>query len=131
MLCGVEIMQTLYQNKQPVYYAQYNSTTQTLDGDGNVSKNSATYTKPVKIMANVSFVRGSIDSSRGRAHLNEYGVDEGYVATLIVDDMTCPIDETSVLWINRPTTEAHNFVVYRRLPSLNSISLLCKQVSVV
>lgn len=123
-------MQCLYQNKQTIYYATYSGSTTAYDADYNVSGENVTHLQPTAIDMHVSFSKGSIDSSRGRAHLNEYGIDTAYVVTLVTDDMNCPIDETSVLWINRDPTEAYNFVVVRRIPSLSNIAYVCKQVDV-
>ena len=124
-------MQALYQNKQTVYFAQYSSATKAYDADGNYTgEKPVNYGSINSVEMNVSYV------SRGQAHLEEYGIDTNYVATLVTDDKACPINETSVLWIGvEPTDEQgnpvpYNYSVLRRLPSLNSITYVCREVDV-
>lgn len=130
-------MQALYQNKQTVYFAQYSSATKAYDSDGNYTgEKPVNYGSINSVEMNVSYVKGAVDVSRGQAHLEEYGIDTNYVATLVTDDKACPINETSVLWIGvEPTDEQgnpvpYNYSVLRRLPSLNSITYVCREVDV-
>jgi len=130
-------MQALYQNKQTVWYANYSGTTKNYDSDGNYTgEKVVNYGTPTSIEINVSYVKGAVDISRGQASLEEYGIDTDYMATLVTDDMSCPLDETSVLWIGREPKDAqqndvpYNYTVLRRLPSLNSLTFVCREVDV-
>jgi len=51
--------------------------------------------------------------------------------TLITGDMDCPIDESSILWIDDlDTTKAHDYVVTKVAPSLNVIQYAVRKVNV-
>lgn len=130
-------MQALHQNKQKIYYALYRGSQKNIDANGLYSgEKTVEYEEPQSLLINVSFVKGAADMSRGQAHLEEYGIDTNYAATLVTDDKTCPINETSVLWINAEPTDAqgnsvpYNYTVMRRLPSINSVTYVCREVDV-
>ena len=130
-------MQALFQNKQKIYYALYSGTEKHTDADGlYTGEKSVAYTAPKGVLMNVSFAKGAVDISRGMAHLEEYGIDSDYAAVMVTDDVKCPIDETAVLWIGISPIDAqgndvpYNYTVLRRLPSLNSVTYVCREVDV-
>ena len=127
----------LEQNKQTIYYSLYQGSTDKKDAHGNYTgEKEVSYSTPLAYRLNVSFTKGAVDVSRGQAHLEEYGIDTNYVAVLVTTNMNCPIVETSVLWIGRKPYDEndvavpYNYTVIRRLPSLNSITFVCREVDV-
>ena len=51
-----------------------------------------------------------------------------YTKTVIVDDMSCPIDEHSILWIGVTPDSPHNYEVVQVAKSLNHISYAVQEV---
>lgn len=88
-------MRTLKRNKRPFYYA--NPVKETMipgqyDGlySGEVS---VTYTTPVMMKANISPASGS-------AQAEAFGTLTDYDKVIVTDDIDCPIDEHTVLFID-------------------------------
>lgn len=118
-------MKALARNKQTVYYALYSGKTKTYDSDGLFTGDySIAYATPVKTAMNVS-------AARGGAVVEMFGINTNYTRVLVTDDLNCPIDETSVLWIGAtPNSAADNFN-YRVVAvgkSLNSIAFAIAEV---
>ena len=120
-------MRSLNRNETTIYYALYSGSTEaTKDGlyTGEVVANYAT---PVSIRASVSAARGTSD-------IDLFGVNTSYSKAVIVDDVTCPINEHSRLWIGRTPTDAngldvpHNYEVAQVAKSLNHITYAVQQV---
>lgn len=126
-------MRCLKRNEQTLYYALYLGKTELIDEYGNATGQfEKTFSEPIRCRMNVS-------SARGVAELEQFGVDTKYTKTLVTDDMSCPIDENTVLWIDRtPTTQIdgdtvvnpHNYIVSQVARSLNSITFAVKEVDV-
>ena len=115
-------MQSLGINTQLVYYALYSSYTDTTKDGFKTGGKEVVYQNPVSMYANISAQRGSSD-------FEPFGVDLDYDRTMVTADMTCPIDEHSVLWIGRSTSEPSNYLVRRVAKSLNSITYAIKEVT--
>lgn len=82
------------------------------------------YAPPVEMKANISPAYGS-------AEVERFGNDVVYDKVIVTCDMTCPIDENSVLYIDsKPTDENAKFdyVVKKVAKSLNSITIACAKV---
>lgn len=121
-------MRTLNRNKQPLYYALYKGKTEAVDDYGNKTGEYTTeYYTPVKVYMNISPARGNIV-------LEQFGINTQYTHILVTDDMNCPIDKDTILWIGKtPDTNGavkHNFVVKQVARSLNSISYAISEVEV-
>ena len=112
-------------NNQNVGYALYDGAYKVQNANGKLTGESIqTYGDPVYMPMNVSAARGSSD-------IEMFGIDTPYTKTLTTCDMTCPIAEDSVLWIDAdPQTEPYNYVVVRIARSLNSITYAVKEVDV-
>lgn len=82
-----------FRNKQPYWYALYDSTVKTFDEYGNESGASATCGNPVKAYGNISPARGNVLTQ-------QFGVDENYDKVIVTGERDTPIDETTVLWID-------------------------------
>lgn len=115
-------MRNLARNKSSIYYALYDSKSEVQDEDGlYTGDNAPSYTAPTEIRASVSAARGTSD-------IDLFGVNISYTKTVIVDDMECPIDEHSILWIGVTPNEPHNYEVVQVAKSLNHISYAVQEV---
>ena len=88
------------------------------------------YSEPVKIYCNVS-------PATGYAQTYMFGTLETYDKIVIVDDMNCPIDENSILFIDKAPTKSpddqyfiFDYIVRRVAKSLNHISYAVRKVKV-
>lgn len=117
-------MRNLSRNKSSIYYALYNGKSEVQDEDGLYTGDIApSYTTPTEIRASVSAARGTSD-------IDLFGVNISYTKTVIVDDMSCPIDEHSILWIGvtPDNNTPHNYEVVQVAKSLNHISYAVQEV---
>lgn len=113
----------LAQNKQKFHYATYLGKTETVDTQGNLTGGKTkTYSEPVEMCANIS-------AARGEASVEQFGINERYSRTIVTDQMDCPIDTDSKLWIDVPVTEPSNYRVVRVAKSLNSITYAIVEVT--
>lgn len=95
-------------------------------GEGNI-----TYGAPVAMMA-------CINPAEGRVWSEEYGLREDYDKLLIIEDMNCPINEDSVLYIDTApeydgqgnVTNSHDYIVQRIAPALNHVKIIARKVKV-
>ena len=77
-----------------------------------------------------------LSPARGTADVEQFGINENYTNTMVTNDMSCPIEETTRLWIGVPAYDLnenvlpHNYVVIKKAPSINSITYAIKEVSV-
>lgn len=118
-------MMCLAQNKQRLYYALYQGKTQKIDAQGNKTGQwNTTYSEPVEIWMNISAARGTAD-------VEQFGINDSYTRTLATDDVNCPIDTDSILWIGKdPSSDPYNYCVVRVAKSLNSITYAIREVEV-
>lgn len=117
-------MRSLARNKKSFYYALYTGKSEVTDGYGRkTGQYTMTYSTPVLFKANIAPATGVSD-------LEMFGQNTNYSHVISTSDMTCPIDETSHLWIGVPTTDPYNFVVVRKAESLNCISYAIREVNV-
>jgi len=123
-------MRSLARNKQTIYYALYDGKTEIIDEYGNKTGEYVTsYKSPVSFRINVSAARGTAD-------VEQFGINANYSKTMVTNDMTCPISETTRLWIDTPAFDLlenvlpHNYVVTAVAKSINSITYAIKEVVV-
>ena len=116
-------MRSLARNKKHFYYALYDGKTEITDTYGNkTGQYTLTYGNPVGYWANISPATGVSD-------LEMFGQNTNYSHVISTSDMTCPITETTHLWIGVPTTDPYNYVVVRKAESLNCISYAIREVN--
>ena len=122
-------MKLLQRNLQPIWYCLYKGKEPLLDDDGyETGETAVSYEKPVKMMCNVS-------PATGEAQIALFGSLESYDKVIVTDDMDCPIDENTVLFIDsrpgynqgKPTFD---YTVRRVAKSLNSIYIAVSKVKV-
>lgn len=117
-------MLTLDRNKQSVWYALYLGVTDVVDSNGyKTGEKTKSYATPVEMRCNVS-------ASRGSAITEGFGVNEDYDRTIVTHDMTCPISETTRLWVDASLSEPHDYRVVRVAKSINSITIAISKVKV-
>ncbi len=119
-------MKCLDRNKQTFYYALYEGKTPLRDEYGNLTgEYSVNYSEPQSAKMNVS-------ASRGTADTELFGITANYTKTIVTEDMSCPIDENSILWIGiSPQNGAsYNYSVVQVAKSLNSITYAIREVEV-
>ena len=124
-------MKALLRNKQTFYYANVSKTEAQYDEYGNeTGETGITYDAPVSVQANISPARGTAD-------LEQFGINSDYTKTIVSDNLTLPIDKSTILWIGiapdkdgEAGTIKHNYVVVGVAKSLNSVTIAVKEVNV-
>lgn len=118
-------MRALERNKQIIYYALYEGKEPVLDEYGNeTGEYEILYSSPTVLRINVS-------AARGESSTRPFGDTENYDKVLMTDDLSVPITETSILWIDSlDTQKPHDYIVKKVAKSLNSVSIAVSKVSV-
>lgn len=127
-------MRTLSRNKRKFYYCLFDSTSTVTDGNGNETGTKTVYKAAVPMYANIS-------SATGIAQTEQFGNLENYDKVIVTDDLNCPIDENSVLFIDKAPEYTktplgaddeplYDYVVRRVARSINSISIAVRKVTV-
>ena len=129
-------MRILQRGKQVLWYRLYQGIAPDTYTDewGNVveaGENNVTYGSPVKMVANVS-------PASGASIEEQFGNLDNYDKIIVTDDMDCPIDENTVLYIDSTPAidyatgeyNHYNYVVRRVAKSINSISIAVRKVDV-
>lgn len=118
-------------NKQTFWYALFDHDEPVYDNWGNESGTKPVYGNPVKYRANIS-------ASRGTADIDLFGINAVYTKTINPLPLDFPLDEASVLWIDKEptiaedgsTTTAHDYVVTQVAKSLNHKAYAILKVNV-
>ena len=125
-------MKALYRNNQTFWYANIIDKLPIIDEHTGYETGETYigYTAPVKADANISAARGTAD-------LDAFGINANYSKTIVTDNLTLPIDKSTILWINKEPDEngeagdiKHDYVVVAVARSLNSLTIAIKEVSV-
>ena len=123
-------MRTLRRNQSPFWYLLYDGKTPVEDEYGNeTGEESVTYKPAVAMNANISAATGS-------AQVEQFGNFAGYDKVIVTDDLRCPIDENTVLFLDKEPQydedgkPLYDYLVRRVARSLNSISYAVSKVTV-
>ena len=124
-------MRLQQRNLKSIWYCLYAGKQAVTDDDGyETGEYEVTYQTPVQIKCNVS-------PAMGQSQLGMFGNLESYDKVIVIDDMSCPIDENTVLFIDRVPTRKdgvyvfnYDYVVRRVAKSLNSIAIAVSKVKV-
>jgi hypothetical protein len=123
-------MKLLKRNLSTIHYCLYERSEPILDDDGNeTGEDKITYSEPVEFECSVS-------AATGYSATEMFGNLENYDKTLITDDMQCPIDEHSVLFVDKePEFDTdgrplYDYIVRRVAKSINNISFAIRKVDV-
>lgn len=86
-------MRSLRKNQQHLYYATYNNKIPITDENGDFTGDEETgYSSPVSFYANIS-------PAKGNSQEEVFGKNLDYSRTVVTCDITLPIDEFSLIWI--------------------------------
>ena len=133
-------MKCLKRNKTKFYYALYVSKSDILDDYGNITgQYEVEHSSPVECYGNVSAAKGETQS-------RQFGENEVYDKTIVLDDVSTDIDEYSILWIDtEPQLDSegnlaldedeevitpHDYIVKKVAKSINSVSIAISKVKV-
>ena len=145
-------MITMKRNRSQLYYCTIRKdddgkvmTRKVVDENGNYTGESIVlYNDPVRMHANVSW-------ATGQSNIEQFGNLENYDKVIVTDDLDCPIDENSVLFIDKEPeykdaeynevtaitvtgatvkVPVYDYIVRRVAKSLNSISIAVRKVKV-
>ena len=145
-------MRTANRNKRTFWYCLYDEKVPIVDTEGyETGESIVKYSTPTKMTANIS-------PASGYAQTEQFGNLDNYDKVIVTDWLDCPIDESSVLFIdkaveygeavtidyeesttlygNPTTTEVkvdvplYNYIVRRVAKSLNSVSIAVKKVDI-
>lgn len=90
-------MRTLWRNKTPFWYCQYEGKAQMLDENGYANGEwELKYSEPVITMGNVQ----DVHDVRTGNDLTPFGVMMDTDKIIIVEERDCPINETSMLYVD-------------------------------
>lgn len=121
-------MRTLERNKTTFYYALYLDKEENADADGNLT---GTYTV---LYSNPVECKGNISASSGYVQIEQFGNDLQYDKVIVLDDVNVPINENSVLWVDKEVEHdkygnpMFDYVVKKVARSLNSVSFAISKV---
>nr|DAZ18686.1 MAG TPA: hypothetical protein [Caudoviricetes sp.] len=117
-------------NKVSFWYLLFDRKVAITDDEGNESgEHTVLYKDAVQMKANVS-------AATGAAQVEQFGNFISYDKVIVIDDLSCPIDENSVLFIDKEPeyaedgTPLYDYLVKRVAKSLNSISIAVSKVTV-
>lgn len=123
-------MKALVRNKQKFYYALYVGSEPITDEYGNeTGEPIVEYSEPVEMWANIS-------PATGISQTEQFGNLDSYDKVVVTDDLNCPIDEHSVLFVEKEPEHnledglMYDYIVKRVAKSLNSISIAIRKVDV-
>lgn len=120
-------MRTAQRNKQTVWYALFKGTNPVKDVNGNYTgEQEVEYYAPVQARMNIS-------GSKGRADVEQVGIDAPFTRVAVTDDLSTPFDTATVFWIGKEpvVNEANTTPNYRCtgvIRTINSCSIALKEV---
>lgn len=118
-------MRCLERNKRTFYYSLLTGSAPNENGMGR----ELVYSDPVQMRANIA-------PATGTSNVEQFGSDISYHKVIVTDDINCPIDENTLLFIDvQPTKDdddeyVNDYIVKRVAKSLNSVSIAISKVDV-
>ena len=117
-------------NKTPFYYCLYRGKESVIDENGDeTGETQVLYSDPLLLMANIS-------PATGNTSVEQFGNSLQYDKVIVVDDVSCPIDEYTALFIDKsPAFDSDgvplfDYIVKKVARSLNSVSIAISKVEV-
>lgn len=123
-------MKVMERNKRTFWYCLYDRKEPIIDEDGNETGEEQIVYKPAKSL------RANISAASGSSQVEQFGNLAGYDKVIVLDDTSCPIDENTVLFIDKEPEyddggkPLYDYMVKRVAKSLNSVSIAATKVSV-
>ena len=139
-------MRCLKRNMTPFWYCLYSSASAITDEYGNDTG------QMDRIYAGAVMMNANISAATGQAQTEQFGNLDSYDKVIVTDDLSCPIDEHTVLFVDKEpeypevtpsaststsepeydyTHPMYDYIVKRVAKSLNSISIAIRKVDVV
>lgn len=125
-------MRCMNRNKVKFYYALYKSREPILNEQGRkTGQYKVIHGNPIEGHANIS-------AAKGETQARQFGENESYDKVIVMDFITPPIDEYSILWVDTmpelndagEVITPHDYVVKKVAKSLNSVSIAISKVTV-
>lgn len=125
-------MRCMNRNKVKFYYALYKSREPILNEQGRkTGQYKVIHGNPIEGHANIS-------AAKGETQTRQFGENESYDKVIVMDFITPPIDEYSILWVDTmpelndagEVITPHDYVVKKVAKSLNSVSIAISKVTV-
>lgn len=146
-------MRILDRNKKPIWFSNSVRTVPVTDRNGlKTGGKRNIYGKPVMEKFSLAISSGANNlGSQGMAELEQYGVVTGYTHRAVTENMDCPMNEESILWLtshpdltwedmteqafeeaqeNGEIHPVYQFRVVRKAVSLNHLIFYLKEVDV-
>ena len=123
-------MKVMERNKRTFWYCLYSHKEPIIDEDGNETGGEQIVYKTAQSL------RANISAASGSSQVEQFGNLAGYDKVIVLDDTSCPIDENTVLFIDKEPehgedgTLMYDYRVKRVAKSLNSVSIAATKVSV-
>lgn len=123
-------MKAMERNKRTFWYCLYDRKEPIIDEDGNETGEEQIVYKPAQSL------RANISAASGSSQVEQFGNLAGYDKVIVTDDTSCPIDENTVLFIDKEPeygeggNPLYDYMVKRVARSLNSVSIAVTKVSV-
>ena len=117
-------MKCIDRNKIKFYYALFLDKEAITDENGYpTGEYRARYSMPVEM-------RASVSPATGVVRQEQFGNATDYDKVIITDDIKCPIDENTVLYIEVTPDKPYDYVVKKVAKSLNFVSIAISKVNV-
>ena len=122
-------MQTLKRNRRKFFYLLYQGKTPVIEDGYETGETRVLYSDAVQMDANIS-------AASGQAQIEQFGILDTYDKVIVTADMKCPIDENSVLFVDKlpeydeSGNPMYDYIVKRVAKSINGISYLISKVKV-
>lgn len=121
-------MKLLRRNLRLINYCTFDKKEPVVDEQGfETSEDMIIYNTAVELLCNVS-------TAKGYAQVEVFGNLDNYDKVIITDNMECPIDENTVLFVDKSPeydtdgTPVYDYIVKRVAKSLNNISIAIAKV---
>lgn len=118
-------MRDLRRNQVTVWFKHYLGEEEIMDQYGN---STGSY---LPLYGELQSARLCVSPNKGSSDVEQFGTLLDYDRTMTTADVSCPINENSVLWVDGADTNGpYNFIVKKRAPWKNSIQFAIKQVTI-
>lgn len=121
-------MRSLKRNQQPFWYCLFKEKAPVLDSNNQkTGEYLLKYYQPIQL-------RGSISAERGSSQIELFGDFQDYDRVIIIDNPNCPIQEDSVLFVDKDVTfdsdnvPLYDYIVKRKAKSINSVAYAIRKV---
>ena len=123
-------MRTTQRDRRTIWYALYQGVVDATDSDGNLTgEKTISYSSPVQTRMNVS-------GGRGKAAIEEFGIDTPFTRTAVTEDLTTPFDTATIFWFETDPTDAqgnpvaHNYRCTAISRTINCLTLAIEELDV-